>query len=371
MATKSLAKPAHPGAPAAAAAPPAVSFMEASEEVTEHFGAQSIQMQAAAPVNVTDLKVPAFGFLRSILMIVTLTGGVDATPNAVMAQDGPWNVIQNLTLTEPNGRNIILPITGYHLYLANKWFPTSEWELQPEQSPLYSAPTTSGNCSFALRIPVELGGRDPLGALSNQQNDSRFRISYTVAPASTVYTTVPDTTLPTVNVEFILESWAPVTAATPEGAAVQVLPQYHGTLQNLSVQTPDVDDGEKQVPITRVGNLLRGVLFICRNAAGARADNVFPSYYRFSRDNNAKDVAPAGLLKHYMRQRTGIAPDTGVYVIFDGEHDLDGRVGQGLRTGWMRTSSATRLEVSGTWANTGSVQVLVNDVKPAPGMVQA
>ena len=364
--------PTQPPAPSgAAAAQAAVSFMEASEEVTEHFGAQSIQMQAAAPQQVTDLKIPAFGFLRSILMIVELTGAVDATPNAAMAQDAPWNVIQNLTLTEPNGRNIILPIGGHHLYLANKWFPTQEWELLPEQSPFYSAPTTNGNASFALRIPVELGGRDPLGALSNQQNDSRFRISFAVAPASTVYTTVPDTTLPTVNVRFVMESWAPVTAATPEGASVQVLPQFHGTLQNLSLQTPDVDDGEKIVPITRVGNLLRGVMFICRNAAGARADNVFPEFYRFSRDNNAKDVAPSKLIKHYMRQRTGIAPDTGVYVVFDGEHDLDGRVGQGLRTGWMRTSSATRLEVSGVWANTGTVQVLVNDVKPAPGMVQA
>jgi hypothetical protein len=360
------------GAAAAPAQAQPLSFLQASEEVTEHFGQRDVQMLASAPVQLTDIKVPTFGWFRGLLLKVTASGGDAGLATVAAKADAPWSILQGLTLAEPNGRTLIGPISGYNLHLTNKWVPTYAWATNLEDSPVVSSTVDEdGNFTILYRMPADLGGREPVGLLANQQNDSRFKASFAIAPASVIYATAPDT-LPTISLEWVYESFSPVVAATPEGAAVQAAPANLGTLNRLTVATPEVAAGNKRVPLTEVGNVLRYVLLVVRDDTGARSDSKIPDYLRFTRDTNAKDTIPSWLLKHYMWERTGMDPDTGVYVLFDGEHDLDGRSGQGQRMQWMRTSPSTRLEVEGEWKAgiNSTLEVITNDVVPAPGLVQ-
>lgn len=356
----------HPGVEPAT---PSVSFQQGSIEYGETFGDRRTTLLASSTTSVSDVDVPAFGWLRSVLVIVEATGGSNNLATVAAKEDAPFSVLRSLSITDTNGRPLIGPLTGYQLYLANKWAPTSNWSLDAKLGPRYSAVDSSGNFRFVLRIPAELGGRDALGALPNQKGDSRYRIAYDVAAASDVYSTAPDTTLPTLRVRFVLEAWAPVAATTPDGHAVQVEPFGAGTTQHLSVATPEIAAGSKIVPITRVGALIRSIILVLRNNSGARTDSQYPDQLRITKDANNVQQLPVEAFRHYMWERTGNTLDTGVLVLFDGEHDLDGRTGAGLRDQWLPTTSSTRLEVDGVWGSSvGSLQVLVNDVRPAPGL---
>lgn len=362
--------PAHGATAAAPAGPAPLSFIQASEEVTDHWGQENITWSSTG-VQLTDIKMPTFGWLRGNLLKVTASGGAHGAATVAAKADAPWSVLQSITVSEPNGRTTIGPISGFNLHLANKWIPTYAWATDLALSPIYSAMDADGNFTILYRLPHEVGGRDPLGALANQQNDSRFKAAIAIAPPSSVYSTAPDT-LPTLSVEFIEESWSPVVSATPEGAAVQAAPDHQGTLNRLTVATPDVAAGNKRVTLSEVGNILRYVVLVVRDNTGARSNSKIPDYVRFTRDTNPVANVPAWALRHYMWERTGMTPDTGVYVLFDGEHDLDGRSGQGMRTQWMRTSSSTRLEVEGEWKSgiASTLEVITNDIVPAPGLVQ-
>lgn len=365
MPAKTAAAPSGQSAP-----PPPISFLKASDETTEYFGDTTTQMGASS-VNVSDVKIPAFGYARSILVWVTLSGGVNGAGTVAIREDAPFTVLQNLALVDTNNRPLVGPFNGHHLYLFNKWLPTSQWALDVKNSPLWSAIDANGNGSFCFRLPIELGGRDALGAMENQKGDSRYRMAYDVAASSVVFSTAPSTTLPAVRVRFLYEAWSPVDAASPDGAPVQTAPPFPGTTQHLTLLTPDIASGDKKVLVDKVGDMIRGLVLIGRNSSGVRANNVFPETIRVSKDKRPLHIIHTDLQRNYMWERSGQAPDTGV-LVFDFEHDLDGRVGAGMREQWLGTTSATRLEFEGQWgsgAAGGSLQILVNDVAPAGGLV--
>ena len=46
-------------------------------------------------------------------------------------------------------------------------------------------------------------------------------------------------------------------------------------------------------------------------------------------------------------------------------HEFDGHVGNELRDGWLPTVQSTRLEIVGSFANAGALDIITNDVAPA------
>lgn len=354
-------KAAKDGAPAATAA--ANPFTRAARETKEPFGDRSTQLLAASSVQVSDVEIPSFGFLRTVRILVTGTGG--AGGGAVLREDGPWNIIQDLQFTDVNGRPLSGPVNGFDLFLKSKWLPGSDFDSNPANWPTFSAPDANGNFSFEIEVPVEVSLRDALGALPNQNASSEYRLTYTVAPASTVFSTNPITTLPSIRVRMLMEAWSPADAADPRGMPNMTQPPAVGTTQHLVKSTPVIQAGEQRVRFTRVGNMIRGLILVLRTAAGARSTVDFPEQFRLEWDQKNLMVAHRDFLRSDMRRRSGYAPDTGVVVI-DFAHDLDGRVGNEMRDQWLATTQATRLELVGTFGATASkLDVITNDVAPA------
>lgn len=312
----------------------------------------------ASQVNLGTFEVPAFGYLRSILFLVEATGGAGA---ATFAADAPWNAITAISLSDVNGQPLFGPYDGYDLYLVHLLGGGVQFDSDPTRSPAYTTPdTATGNFSFLLRLPVEITSRDGLGALANQNTSSTYKLHVEGASKATIYSAGPATTTPAVRVRTYLEAWTqPESGATPPAL---------GTTAYWSKQVVNGSAGQQTWRVQRVGNAIRNLIVVTRDATGARVSTIWPDPVAINLDGKQLvSGLPAKIARHYTQERYALASlPTGVYVL-DYTHDLDGKPGNELRDLWLRTTSATRLELQGVAGAAGTVTLMVNDVASFAG----
>jgi hypothetical protein len=362
---------------------PVVPFIRASAEHREPVFDQTKALVTTGSQQLGVFDVPAYGYIRAIVLVVTATGATGGT----LFEDGPWSVLQNVALTEPNGAVIAQFDSGYSLFLANKWGGyRSAIGADPRSTPAYSQDAV-GNFTFLVRIPVEISAREGLGALPNQNSAAQFKVKVdlaTGAAAATgpLYTAI--TLQPTVRVRAYLEAWdQPETSVA--GQTNQLTPPAMNTTQFWSAQTYNVGAGQQQIRLTRVGNYLRNLVMILRRAGTSRAngDTDMPDPTTIYLDTRPLDVIERNNWKNQMFDRTGLGGraaggaltaalaldtagglDAGVFV-YDFAHEFDASLGRETRDLWLPTLGSSRLEVQGTFANAGTLTVLTNDVAVA------
>jgi hypothetical protein len=363
---------------------PTVPFIRASAEHREPAGIDvSRLLVATGGQDLGVFDVPAYGYVRSILLAVTASGGA-GTPN--FNADYPFSVLRDIALTEPNGAVIAQFNTGYELYLANKWGgyrPTVGAD--PKSSPAYVSGATVGDFTFLLRIPIEINLRDALGSLPNQNAAATFKLRMSLASGAASAglwgSTVP-TTQPTVRVQAYLEAWD-----QPEvnagGQTNQATPPAMNTTQFWSSQVFNVGSGQQTIRLTRVGNYIRNLILVNRgNSDGLRAtgDTNWPDPVTLYFDTRPQDTISKAMWRHTMYERSGYGGraaagaltaavandaagglDAGVFV-YDFTHEFDGTLGRENRDLWQPSLGSTRLELQGSFAAASTLTVLTNDV---------
>lgn len=364
----------------------ATPFIRASAQHSEPTGYDVTTQMVAGTVTLPDIQVPAYGFLRSIILVVTAAA---TSGTAAFFEDAPWSVLQNIVLQEPNGAQIANFPSGFDLFLANKYGGYQSAN-DPRESVNYSTVLTGGGFTFSLRIPVELDGRSGLGSLPNQNSGALFRVKInlaggTGAATGPVYTTAP-TTLPTVRIRAYAEEWDQPEAST-NGVANQTVPPALNTTQYWSRQDFVLNSGQSNVRLTRMGNYLRNLIFVYRNAAGSRSsttqDAFWPDPATIYYDTRPLDTVSRAMWLDRIQERygyggwgpggtlavpgTALAVDSGggrdsSVFPFDFCHEFDGGVGFENRDLWLPTYSSTRFEIGGTWGAAGTLTVLTNDV---------
>lgn len=385
-----------------------IPFSRAADEHLEQFMDVSTALTANSQT-LSPADVPAYGFMRSIILLVEATGGVNGAATVDGQPDAPWTVLQDVQLTDVSQSAIVGPFDGYSLYLLNK-FGGLYGRLDPRQSPAFQAlvegAAALGNFSFLLRFPVEVGNRDALGALANQNASSTYKLRITLAGSASVYATALDTTQPTVRVRAYLEAWTQPAPGDQMGAPQATFPPAHNTTQYWSQTVATLSSGTQSIRHPRVGNYIRNLIYVYRTAGGVRQsqDTNFPDPATLSYDTRPLDILQRQVWRHYMAERyyavgpketagglgnsasdfrltttpaggtyapgVGVAQgylpslDAGVYV-YDFAHEFDGRVGQELRDGWLPTVQSTRLELAGNFGAAGTLTILTNDVSPA------
>lgn len=360
---------------------PIVPFIRASAEHREPCGIDvSRLLLASGGQDLGVFDISAYGYVRNIVLVVTGTG---ATGTPTFAEDGPFSVLQNVALTEPNGAIIAQFNSGYDLFLANKWGGFANVVgADPRMSPTTSTDAT-GNFTFVLRIPLELSQRDGLGSLPNQNAAATFKLRLSLASgvaSGALYGTAP-TLQPTVRVVAYLEAWdQPEVSAA--GMTNQTTPPAMNTTQFWSTQVFNVGAGFQTIRLTRVGNYIRNLIIVMRRSAGTRANGQadFPDPVWLYLDARPLDNVSKALWQETMYRRSGFggraqggaltaaltadtagAQDNGVFV-YDFCHEFNGTIGQENRDLWLPTLGSTRLEFQGTWAQAGVMTVLTNDV---------
>ena len=356
------------------AAPVALNpFTRAAKEHMESFYDKTVTLSASSS-SIGPIDVPAYGFARGVFVLVEATGG-SGTATVAKAADGPFNVFDSLSLNDVNGQPIYGPLSGYETYLSNKWggyFPgLCDPKQDPDYQPVAEGANASGDFTFMLYIPLEVSGRDGLGALANMNGASTYKVHATIAPSSTLYTTAP-TTLPAVRVRMFLDAWSQPTAADLDGNPNSTEPPADGTTQYWSKQVFNMAASGYQDPrLSKVGNLIRSHIFVWRDATGARVSGSFPDPFDTYLDSTLLKSYNQKIWRKRMAQKYGLhgvddsagALDAGVFVE-DYAHDFDGKAGWELRDNWLQTSQSTRLNVTGTFGAAGTLTVITNDVSP-------
>jgi hypothetical protein len=340
--------------PAMAAALP---FVAASHEHVEPaFTLSSALGAATVPFNPQD--IPAYGYLRNIYLEVAVTGPSAGT----IAADGPWNILSSVAMQDVNGANIVGPIDGYALYVANLLGGYANRQ-NPQDSPLYSI-ATPYLPTFGIRVPVEVSRQDGFGSLANQNASANYKLSLTLNTAAAAFPTLTGTA--TVTIKGWLEAWTLPAPVSNQGVPQAQAPPLLGSGQYWSARTQSVLVGANTVGMTRVGNYIRAFGFIGRDASGVRTNASLPDPFQFNWDG----MSIINTSQNYMRQKLyestngTVTLPTGVLGLLFDTGGAAGDIGNDPSTLWLPTMQSSRLELTGTWAGAGSTQVLTNEIAP-------
>lgn len=361
---------------------PTVPFIRASAKHREPTGNDISRVLTTSDQDLGVMDIPAYGYVRNIVILVTASGGTGGTPAVTLTEDGILAALKNIYLTEPNGAVIYQADTAYEMYLSNKYGGYNHVVgADPKASPVYAnATSTLAGFSFLLRIPVELNCRDGLGALPNQNAAATFKLRMTLAKVADIATGTLPTTLPTVRVRVGLEAWDQPEISS-QGANNQITPPAMNTTQFWSSQTYTVNSGNNTIRLTRVGNYIRNLIFVMKDSTTpARSDgetiwtNADPVYFYL--DTRPLDIIEPNSWNETTFNRSGYGGavgttdpaldtanglDNGVRV-YDFMHEFDGTYGHENRDLWLPTLGSTRLELQFNASSAGTLKVLTNDV---------
>jgi hypothetical protein len=136
------------------------------------------------------VQLPATGWVRKIGCCSRRPTRRTASA-AVVAGDAPWNLITGVTLTDATGQPVYQPISGYNLYLLNKYLPAGG-EYDNTQTPFgnqhlgpeytFTASSTSGSATFRLELPFEQDPKTGYGCIPNLDSNAslQLKVDYAV-----------------------------------------------------------------------------------------------------------------------------------------------------------------------------------------------
>lgn len=214
------------------------------------------------------VQLPATGWVRrlNLYFTATFTGGT-----GTWAADGPFNLLNAITVTDATGQPIFQPISGYNLYLVNKYLgvPQSKHTdytgCNPRQSPEFSAATTTA--TFRLSIDFEIDNNSGYGCIPNL--DSNASLQLKVDFASSTVSGLSTVTASTLSMRVEQEYWAPV-GATQGGIPVDAAPPGAGDFREMRYETQTASpSSENLVSLTNRGGMVQGLVLVSR-AAGVR-----------------------------------------------------------------------------------------------------
>jgi hypothetical protein len=242
------------------------------------------------------IQLPATGFVRKIAMQFT-AAVTSASAGAVVAGDGPWNLLAGITVTDATGQAIQQPISGYNLYLVNKYLSFGSMENtnipRAWQNPhagsdfTYSSTATTGTATFRLDIDFEQDYNTGYGCIPNLDSNASLQLKIDVNPYTVAFTGT-GSTVATLALRVSQYYWAPV-GSTVGGVAVQTQPVGFGDYVETRYETQTVSAStENTVNVTNRGGLIKGMIAVSR-AAGVRTDYTAGSNVGMLLDNNAID----------------------------------------------------------------------------------
>jgi hypothetical protein len=366
-----------------------IPFVQASGlSERQSFVIPNIALAAASsviPPN-TPIMIPAVGFLAKLRMEVT--GTLTAGGAATYAADGPFNVIAQIVFKNSGGQNIIAPLTGYELFVYNKYGAMGAGlsagfgpYADPRFGRQFSATTTGFH--FFLDIPFEIDPEAALGELPALASNRTYQMEVQLNAISVAFGgTVPTAVAVTLDTSAIY--WDQPPAATNGGTTMAAEPVGLNTLPLVAKEQDILIAGEKLTRIANVGNVIRELIFIKRSSAGVRTDSDWTGIAELFIDNNPRLRLKKTEWEDWMQRNYGLGAaskdvvgglDTGVYNIpFDSFlGSMAGDPGN-TRAQLLPTLDATLLQLKGyTWGTAGdALTTLVQSVtSPAAGYIYA
>lgn len=342
--------------------------------------------QSSSTQDYPVFELPPQGFLRGVyLQFEAFSTNSAATVAYASGQlDAPFNILDTVTLEDTNSKPLVGPMSGYDLYLVNKYGGYS-FGSDPKESPEYAADSGAGdiNIRFCLRIPVEIVSRDALGALPNKSGTNKFRVRVRLAAQATVFATAPTEPL-SCRLRMVPENWWEPDAQDLKGRPLQQSPPASQTTQYWTKGVYSIGSGDQRIQIQQgLGYLLRNLIFVNRTTGDLRSstqDAAWPDPATLQFEANVL----FDRLAYQWRDR--IFREYG-YSVPVATSDVVGATGGGgrdycvyplsfcndwglqpgaeTRRGYLATSDGSRLEFRGNFGAASNFVVLANYVAPA------
>lgn len=352
-----------------------IRFTVASRPQRRFAAAQTVS-NLAGSTSFQPIPLAATGFVRKVSMLFTASV-TSASAGAIVAGDGPWNLISGITLTDATGQPIYQPVSGYNLYLINKYLGSGVEATNiprayqnPHFGPEYAfaSTATTGTAVFRLDLDLEQDYVSGYGCIPNLDSNASLQLKIDVAQ-STVAFSGTTTSAATLSVRVDQHYWAPV-SPTVGGVPAETAPIGFGDFVETRYETQAVNAAsENTVNLTNRGGLIKGIIAVSR-AAGVRTAFTDTANVGLVFDNNAVDEGilmsshrdlmrrtygymGADISTSYAPLTAGVLPgiDNGVVVwpffALGGGRDtwLSTRVGTLMQAKLTPGASATQLEV--------------------------
>jgi hypothetical protein len=243
--------------------------------------------QTASTQALTPYEFQVDGYLSGALIRVTATTSGNAATTAFNA-DGPFIGLQSITFEDISGKQILGPITGWDLYVLNR-FGGFVYQSDVKANGTYFATTgagaTGGSYRYVLRLPVQVRRRDGMGSLPNRNASATFKCKITLNTIASVYSTAP-TSAPSINVQIQQHGWATSDNRDYKGSPVAPTPNGVGSLMYTDKETIQLSAGAFNQRMGTFGGLLRVLVFELRDNTGSRAqgETDFPSLFEIEID---------------------------------------------------------------------------------------
>ena len=377
-------------APASLARSPMASAPAAPAAIPFTRGSSLATMQDAqrtyTPGTQDQIQLQTNAFLENLVLDFELTTSGNSA-SVAFAADAPWSLINSIELSDPANQAIITPISGYGLYLLNKYLPDTDCAFDPQLDPNYSAVTGTaadgGSFSFRLVVPVEHRKRDALGAVNNSAANQRYLLTVQIVQSfSSLYVTAPTTEATTVSMTVTQAYWTspPASVTTSAGSSpVSQTPAGLGTVGFVRYETHSevAGGGNPQMQLSNVGDYLSSIIFVLRNTSGAREEADWPPVFNWWVNDFQVFALPTNFWQREMARFYGYtAPigsagglDVGVFTLYQLFSLFDHLENFGPANQYLPTDATTKLQIRGsTWGSgAGKLEVYTRAIKPVSG----
>jgi hypothetical protein len=324
------------------------------------------------------IPLPATGFVRRVTLYFTQTVTSSSAGAIVSTLDAPWNLITSISVTDATGQPIYQPISGYNLYLLNKFspggisanWPNPNFTSNPHMGPEYdfSSTATAGTATFRLALDFEQDAKTGYMSIPNLDSNASLQVNISYAVSTNAFVTTNNSAA-SLSVRIGQDYWAPV-GSTTGGQPNATHPLGFGDYLETRYETQTVTaSAENLVNVNSRGGLIKNIILVSR-AAGVRTALTAASNLGLVYDNNAitegirleqhKDklrrmygYLGTDLTATYAPLTAGVLPglDTGVinfpFFMYGPGRDtwLNTRVGTQLQIKVTPGASATQLEL--------------------------
>lgn len=358
-----------------------IPFHHASTFFSEKFFTDTVTTSTSQQQQ-TPHQITPGGFLRGVWLEFAASAGTLGT--AVVGSDWPFSLIATVTLEDINGSPIVGPLSGYELYLINKYGNTSFFVSDPTVAFNFNR-TFGSSTFFTLFIPVEARG-DGLCSLANTDARAQYRVNYTIDSQANFLSTGTVTTPLTFTCTGTVEYWAQVEATNMYGQPQEQKPTLLDSTQFAYHEIQQISNSALTIKSNRVGNLIELLMYVTRTGAAATASEQpnpraeqFTDVMRLRLDNRflrseSPNIRRSNVSRQYNLNGAAVLAaaasqtvpivEQGVMVYpFNGgddRHPSPADVGA-----WLPTQEATFLQLEDTFANSpagSTIGIVTQDV---------
>lgn len=318
--------------------------------------------------------VDGSGYIYGIDLFVSATGGVNGAAAVAAQEDAPYSALSSIVFGDVNGE--LINLDGFSLFLANLYGGYSDHPLDgSSDANVFSAIATgaapaTGNFAFHLTVPIAINRRSLLGLVANQDRAQKYSLRTDIAASSAIYSTAPDTTLPSVTITKTYDNYAVPAAQNANGAAQQQVPPKFGVLHFLTQSVnPSAPSGGSTVQhyLPRLGNTIRLLILVFRSTSGSRAtaESTMPTRISLKLGDTPIFTEAVAYRRALMFARYGFDAPDGV-LVYDFITDVINQAGAEMGEDYAFTNGLVNCQFEVTypagWGAGSSLTVITDDL---------